>query len=87
MPTIEQRLASAEKELRYLSEFLVKVLSDTEQLPSLQALESQFTEGLKLVVRIRALKESVVSGCSANRSKFSAAASIQSVLPNQRRTL
>ena len=57
MPTIEQRLASAERELRYLSEFLVKVLSDTEQLPSLQALESQFTEGLKLVVRIRALKD------------------------------
>ena len=57
MPTIEQRLASAERELRYLSEFLVKVLSDTEQVPSLQALESQFTEGLKLVVRIRALKD------------------------------
>ena len=57
MLTIEQRLASAEKELRYLSEFLVKVLSDTEQLPSLQVLESQFTEGLKLVVRIRALKD------------------------------
>ena len=57
MPTIEQRLASAERELRYLSEFLVKVLSDAEQLPSLQALESQFTEGLKLVVRIRALKD------------------------------
>ena len=57
MPTIEQRIASAERELRYLSEFLVMVLSDTEQLPSLQALESQFTEGLKLVVRIRALKD------------------------------
>lgn len=57
MPTIEQRIASAERELRYLSEFLVKVLSDTEQMPSLQALESQFTEGLKLVVRIRALKD------------------------------
>jgi len=57
MPTIEQRLASAERELRYLSEFLVKVLSDTEQLPSLQALEIDFTEGLKLVVRIRALKD------------------------------
>ena len=57
MPTIEQRLASAERELRYLSEFLVKVLSDTEQMPSLQALESPFTEGLKLVVRIRALKD------------------------------
>ena len=39
LPTIEQRLASAEKELRYLSEFLVKVLSDGEQQPSLQALE------------------------------------------------
>ena len=57
MPTIEQRIASAEKELGYLSEFLVKVLSDTEQIPSLQVLESQFTEGLKLVVRIRALKD------------------------------
>jgi hypothetical protein len=57
LPTIEQRLAGTEKELRYLSEFLVKVLSDTEQMPSLQALESQFTEGLKLVVRIRALKD------------------------------
>ena len=57
LPTIAQRLVSAEKELRYLSEFLVKVLSDTEQMPSLQALESQFTEGLKLVVRIRALKD------------------------------
>jgi len=57
MPTIEQRLASAERELRYLSEFLVKVLSDTEQVPSLQALELDFTEGLKLVVRIRALKD------------------------------
>ena len=57
LPTIAQRLASAEKELRYLSEFLVKVLSDTEQMPSLQVLESQFTEGLKLVVRIRALKD------------------------------
>jgi len=57
MPTIEQRIASAERELRYLSEFLVKVLSDTEQLPSLQALEIDFTEGLKLVVRIRALKD------------------------------
>ena len=57
LPTIAQRLASAEKELGYLSAFLVKVLSDTEQIPSLQALESQFTEGLKLVVRIRALKD------------------------------
>lgn len=57
LPTIAQRLVSAEKELRYLSEFLVKVLSDAEQVPSLQALESQFTEGLKLVVRIRALKD------------------------------
>ena len=57
LPTIAQRLVSAEKELRYLSEFLVKVLSDTEQMPSSQALESQFTEGLKLVVRIRALKD------------------------------
>ena len=57
LPTIAQRLVSAEKELRYLSEFLVKVLSDTEQMPSLQVLESQFTEGLKLVVRIRALKD------------------------------
>ena len=57
MLTIEQRLASAEKELRYLSECLVKVLSDAEQVPSLHALESQFTQGLKLVVRIRALKD------------------------------
>ena len=47
LPTIAQRLASAEKELRYLSEFLVKVLSDGEQQPSLQALESQFAEGLR----------------------------------------
>lgn len=62
LPTIAQRLASAEKELRYLSEFLVKVLSDTEQMPSLQALESQFTEGLKLVVRIRALKDAQNAG-------------------------
>ena len=61
LPTIEQRLASAEKELRYLSEFLVKVLSDGEQ-PSLQALESQFTEGLKLVVRIRALRDAQSAG-------------------------
>jgi hypothetical protein len=62
MPTIEQRIASAERELRYLSEFLVKVLSDTEQLPSLQALESQFTEGMKLVVRIRALRDAQNAG-------------------------
>ena len=62
LPTIEQRLASAEKELRYLSEFLVKVLSDGEQQPSLQALESQFTEGLKLVVRIRALRDAQSAG-------------------------
>ena len=62
LPTIAQRLASAEKELRYLSEFLVKVLSDGEQQPSLQALESQFTEGLKLVVRIRALKDAQNAG-------------------------
>ena len=59
LPTIAQRLASAEKELGYLSAFLVKVLSDGEQQPSLPitilALENQFTEGLKLVVRIRAL--------------------------------
>ena len=57
LPTIEQRLAGTEKELGYLSAFLVKVLSDGEQQPSLQALESQFTEGLKLVVRIRALRD------------------------------
>ena len=62
MPTIEQRIASAERELWYLSEFLVKVLSDAEQVPSLQALESQFTEGLKLVVRIRALKDAQNAG-------------------------
>ena len=62
LPTIAQRLASAEKELRYLSEFLVKVLSDGEQQPSLQALESQFTEGLKLVVRIRALRDAQNAG-------------------------
>ena len=62
LPTIAQRLVSAEKELRYLSEFLVKVLSDAEQVPSLQALESQFTEGLKLVVRIRALKDAQNAG-------------------------
>ena len=62
MPTIEQRIASAERELRYLSEFLVKVLSDAEQVPSLQALESQFTEGLKLVVRIRALRDAQSAG-------------------------
>ena len=62
MPTIEQRIASAERELRYRSEFLVKVLSDAEQLPSLQALESQFTEGLKLVVRIRALRDAQSAG-------------------------
>ena len=62
LPTIAQRLASAEKELRYLSEFLVKVLSDAEQVPSLQALESQFTEGLKLVVRIRALRDAQSAG-------------------------
>lgn len=55
LPTIEQRLARTEKELGYLSAFLVKVLG--EQQPSLQALESQFTEGLKLVVRIRALRD------------------------------
>ena len=30
MPTIEQRIASAERELRYLSEFLVKVLARKE---------------------------------------------------------
>ena len=42
MPTIEQRIASAE---RATVSFGVsgQVLSDTEQLPSLQALESQFT--------------------------------------------
>ena len=62
LPTIAQRLASAEKELRYLSEFLVKVLSDGEQQPSLQALESQFAEGLKLVVRIRALRDAQSAG-------------------------
>ena len=62
LPSIAQRLASAEKELRYLSEFLVKVLSDAEQVPSLQALESQFTEGLKLVVRIRALRDAQNAG-------------------------
>ena len=62
LPTIAQRLASAEKELGYLSEFLVKVLSDVEQQPSLQALESQFTEGLKLVVRIRALRDAQNAG-------------------------
>ena len=62
MPTVGQRLASAEKELRYLSEFLVKVLSDGEHQPSLQALESQFAEGLKLVVRIRALKDAQNAG-------------------------
>ena len=56
LPTIAQRLASAEKELGYLSEFLVKVLSDKREDSSMQALESQFTEGLKLVVRIRALQ-------------------------------
>ena len=69
MPTIEQRLASAERELRYLSEFLVKVLSDTEQLPSLQALESQFTEGLKLVVRIRALKDAQSAARKEERNR------------------
>ena len=62
LPTIEQRLAGTEKELGYLSAFLVKVLSDGEQQPSLQALESQFTEGLKLVVRIRALRDAQNAG-------------------------
>ena len=62
LPTIEQRLASAEKELGYLSEFLVKVLSDKREDSSMQALESQFTEGLKLVVRIRALRDAQSAG-------------------------
>ena len=66
LPTIEQRLAGTEKELGYLSAFLVKVLSDGEQQPSLpitiQALENQFTEGLKLVVRIRALRDAQSAG-------------------------
>ena len=61
LPTIAQRLASAEKELGCLSEFLVKVLSDKREDSSMQALESQFTEGLKLVVRIRALRERCAS--------------------------
>ena len=74
MPTIEQRIASAERELRYLSEFLVKVLSDTEQLPSLQALESQFTEGLKLVVRIRALKDAQSARARKGRRRDEAGA-------------
>lgn len=62
LPTIAQRLARTEKELGYLSAFLVKVLSDGEQQPSLQALESQFTEGLKLVVRILALRDAQNAG-------------------------
>ena len=62
LPTIAQRLASAEKELGYLSEFLVKVLSDKREDSSMQALESQFTEGLKLVVRIRALRDAQNAG-------------------------
>ena len=62
LPTIEQRLASAEKELGYLSEFLVKVLSDKREDSSMQALENQFTEGLKLVVRIRALRDAQNAG-------------------------
>ena len=62
LPTIAQRLASAEKELGYLSEFLVKVLSDKSGGASMQALESQFTEGLKLVVRIRALRDAQNTG-------------------------
>ena len=62
LPTIAQRLASAEKELGYLSEFLVKVLSDKREDSSMQALESQFTEGLKLVVRIRALRDAQSAG-------------------------
>lgn len=62
LPTIAQRLASAEKELGYLSEFLVKVLSDKREDSSMQALESQFTEGLKLVVRIRALRDAQNTG-------------------------
>jgi hypothetical protein len=62
LPTIAQRLASAEKELGYLSEFLVKVLSDKREDSSMQALENQFTEGLKLVVRIRALRDAQSAG-------------------------
>jgi len=62
LPTIAQRLASAEKELGYLSEFLVKVLSDKREDSSMQALENQFTEGLKLVVRIRALRDAQNTG-------------------------
>ena len=62
LPTIAQRLASAEKELGYLSEFLVKVLSDKREDSSMQALENQFTEGLKLVVRIRALRDAQNAG-------------------------
>lgn len=62
LPTIEQRLARTEKELGYLSAFLVKILSNGKQQPSLQALESQFTEGLKLVVRIRALRDAQNAG-------------------------
>ena len=62
LPTIAQRLASAEKELGYLSEFLVKVLSDKREDSSMQALENQFAEGLKLVVRIRALRDAQNAG-------------------------